>query len=160
MKDKKALAATALCLVAFAVVFSLHGWYAMYSSGCESSQWAALPETFGEKLAKYYDSGALWLGYCYGLAGGFFLWSALDFLRLRSLESAKGLAGSVSLGGLLAAFGCFMVGCCGSPMLAVWISLFGAASAPFLGPFAALLTTLSVLGGLWWLRKRGRRCCG
>ena len=37
-----------------------------------------------------------------------------------------------------------MLGCCGSPMLAVYLSLFGAAFLPWAKPLIALLTTVTL----------------
>ena len=68
----------------------------------------------------------------------------------------------------MAVAGCFLVGCCGSPMLGVYLSLFGAAFLPFAKPLAAGLSTLLILGSYWWMRRQSHgsrdrqlhgRCC-
>lgn len=41
--------------------------------------------------------------------------------------------------------GCYMLGCCGSPMLAVYLSFLGAAFLPWAKPFVALLTTVVLI---------------
>src|SRR5208283_3790556 len=43
-----------------------------------------------------------------------------------SQAHAGAAAGGLTLLGALMAGGCFLIGCCGSPMLAVYLSLFGA----------------------------------
>jgi hypothetical protein len=61
----------------------------------------------------------------------------------------------VTFSGFLAVAGCFLLGCCGSPMLAVYLSLFGAGFLPFAKPLVAALTTLSILGAWCWVSRRG-----
>lgn len=142
-------------------VFAGHGWLTMYQAvDAAASRWAEVsPLGFGERFSNYFDAGGFWLGYCYGVAAGFGLWSVLDWLMRR--RQGVLAAGGVTFSGAIAAFACFMTGCCGSPMLGVWIGIFGAASAPFLGPAAALLTTVSVAFlavGVW--RRRRTECGG
>ena len=50
--------------------------------------------------------------------------------------------------------GCFLIGCCGSPMLAVYLSLFGAKALGLGKPFMALVTLVSVGCGYWCLSRR------
>lgn len=64
--------------------------------------------------------------------------------------------GGATFSGLLAVSACFLVGCCGSPMLVVWINIFGAAFNPFAKPFIALLTTATIAAAwVWMSRRRG-----
>ena len=56
--------------------------------------------------------------------------------------------------------GCFLAGCCGSPMLGVYLSLFGASFLPWAKPLVAGLTTAMIAGSYWWMRRRERACCG
>lgn len=71
--------------------------------------------------------------------------------------AARNLAiGGVTLSGVLAVAGCFLLGCCGSPMLAVYLSLFGAAFLPFAKPLVAGLTAASLVAGWWWMKRRER----
>jgi hypothetical protein len=146
----------AVSLAVFAAVFALHARLKMYPAADPTlSRWAELaPVGFSERLSSYYGSGGLWLGYCYGVAAGFAAFAALSFLahRTRGLAAAGGLTFS----GALAAAACFLTGCCGSPMLAIWVGLLGAAAAPWLGPAAALLTTVSVIvAGRRMIRRDG-----
>jgi len=46
--------------------------------------------------------------------------------RQERTVTAGAAGGGVTLLGALMAGGCFLIGCCGSPMLAVYLSLFGA----------------------------------
>jgi len=59
--------------------------------------------------------------------------------------------------------GCFLIGCCGSPMLAVYLSLFGAKALGLGKPLMALVTLVSVSCGYWFLSRRftrGSDCIG
>jgi len=108
-------------------------------------------------LQSYIGSGSYWLGYSYALSLAFALVAFRRF-RERRASSARNLAiGGITLTGVLAFAGCFLIGCCGSPMLAVYLSLFGAAFLPFARPLVAGLTTLSLIAGWWWMTRRSSR---
>jgi hypothetical protein len=62
--------------------------------------------------------------------------------------------GGITLVGMLMAGGCFLIGCCGSPMLAVYVSLFGAKALGVGKPLTALVTLASVSCGYWCLSRR------
>jgi hypothetical protein len=100
------------------------------------------------------ETGAYWLGYSYTLPLAF---AAAAFRRYREGRfcAARNLAlGGVTISGFLAVGGCFLLGCCGSPMLAVYLGLFGTSFLPFTKPLVAGLTTASVLVGWLWMRRR------
>ena len=65
--------------------------------------------------------------------------------------------GGVTFSGFMAVAGCFLVGCCGSPMLGVYLSLFGAAFLPFAKPLVAGISTLLIMGSYLWLRRMSQR---
>jgi hypothetical protein len=74
--------------------------------------------------------------------------------------------GGLTLVGVLMAGGCFLIGCCGSPMLAVYVSLFGAKALSVGKPLTALVTLVSVGCGYWCLSRRpperggcAKACC-
>ena len=56
--------------------------------------------------------------------------------------------------GILMVGGCFLIGCCGSPMLAVYLSIFGAKALGVGKPSTALVTLLSTGCGYYWLSRR------
>lgn len=57
---------------------------------------------------------------------------------------AAGAAGSIILVGVLMATGCFLIGCCGSPMLGIYLGIFGAKTLGIGKPLMAAVTVLSV----------------
>jgi hypothetical protein len=118
--------------------------------------WVSLPvET--SWLQIYLDTGAYWLGYAYALSAAFGIHATRSFLRERTGATRNAALGGLTLSGGLALAGCFLVGCCGSPMLAVWLGLFGAAFLPFAKPLVAAATTAMVLAGWLWMRRQQRR---
>lgn len=85
--------------------------------------------------------------------------AAAAFRRYREgrLCTTRNLAiGGVTFTEVLSVTGCYLLGCCGSPMLGVYVSLFGAVFIPWAKPLAALLTLLSIGVAWWWLNRRMR----
>lgn len=108
-------------------------------------------------LQRYVDSQSYWLGFSYALSLAFAA-TALRRYREERFCRARNLAiGGVTFSGFLAVAGCYLIGCCGSPMLAVYMSLFGAAFAPLAKPLIAMLSVLFIGGAWWWMN---RRSCG
>lgn len=108
----------------------------------------------------YFSRGDYFLGAAYALSVTFTLFVFLNFLEQR--QNNKELAASVSLTGLLYLFGCYLVGCCGSPLLAVYGSFFGASFLGWTKPAIFALTLISVIAGVVWMERRNRvspPCC-
>ncbi len=102
---------------------------------------------------QYLDSQSYFLGYSIALPLSFASFSIRQFLEKRS-QAAKGAAiGGVSLSTFLGFAGCFMTGCCGSPMLGVYVSLLGANFLPFAKPLVAVISTLTIAASFWWLNR-------
>ena len=105
----------------------------------------------------YLDTQSYFLGFSYALSLAF---AAYAFQRFREQNSRKDGAlalGGVTYSGILVAVGCFLIGCCGSPMLAVYGNFLGAAFLPFAKPLIAALTVLSV--GIAWRWMERKRIC-
>ena len=118
------------------------------------ARWASLAAPEASWLHRYLESQGYWLGYSYALSLAFAV-AALRRYREERFCSAKTLAlGGVTLSGFLALAGCFLVGCCGSPMLVVYLSMFGAGFLPLAKPLVAVVTTLSIIGACWWMQRR------
>ena len=142
MKIRRAL----LPLAVFLAVLGAHFvWLGLFpEQNPAQSRWAEVPAADRFWLREYLDGGGYWLGYSYSISLAF---AAVGIRRYREqrLAASRNLAlGSVSLSGVLAVVGCYMLGCCGSPMLAVYLSLFGAAFLPWAKPLIALLTTVTL----------------
>lgn len=117
------------------------------------SQWLSLPAE-SSWLRNYIETKNYWLGYSYGLSAAFASVALRSYLSSPCRESKTFAIGSVTFTGLFAAAGCFLIGCCGSPMLVVWLNLFGAAFIPFAKPFIAIVTTVSIAAAWFWMLRR------
>jgi len=154
----------------FLAIFVAH---AIYSGACASATpagWADIDVSSAAVgplgLWAYWRSQDYFLGFSYSLAAAFATWALSRSISSRGREgTAEALAGSISLVGVLMASGCFLIGCCGSPMLAVYLSLFGAKMLGLAKPLTALITLISVGCGYWCLSTRFARgecvdaCC-
>jgi hypothetical protein len=153
--------------LAFLVVFVLHAaWLSRpVPSGCVTDpQGKSVPMASQsppvifptvEGFGQYRQQQDYYLSFSYALAAAFTVF-ALGRWRASRAGAVAGAVTGVSFGALLAAFGCFVVGCCGSPMLPVWIAVFGAHGVGLAKPIVAGLTVLS-LGVGYLLMRRG---CG
>ncbi len=141
----------------FASVVGIH--FAWLARGQDAGEWLTLTEDeVATVLPTYLSSGSIWLGLSYGLAG-----ASATFCLLRLYEYRKravaGAVGGVTGVAVLYLGVCFLTGCCGSPMLAVYLSLFGARFLGITKPLVFGVTTLSVLVGYVWVtRKAGDPC--
>jgi hypothetical protein len=107
-------------------------------------------------LQHYIKTQSYWLTFSYAASLAF---AAHAFRRYREEQAcgARNAAiGGVTLSGFLSVAGCYLLGCCGSPMLGVYLSLFGAAFLPFMKPLVAGLTTVSLAGAWWWMNRSRR----
>ena len=140
----------------FLAVLAVHYvWIGLFPERDPAQErWLAVPAVEISWLRRYLESQSYWLGYSYALALSF---AAVAFrqYRERRLCAARNLAiGGVTLSGFLAVAGCFLLGCCGSPMLAVYLSLFGASFLPFTKPLVAIITTVSIVAGWFWMNRK------
>jgi hypothetical protein len=135
----------------FVAVFAIHLIYMLVirEPGCGP------PPTF----SGYFSNGDVFLGFSYALGAAFSVWSFILFMACRSRSSAAGAAGGTVLTTVLAASGCFLTGCCGSPMLAVYAGIFGVGAFTIPKWAVALLTALLCGTSIWW-QKRSRTGCG
>ena len=120
------------------------------------ARWASIPgaET-SSWLNRYLEAQSYWLGYSYALSLAFATIALRRYRETRYCSKTSLAIGGVTLSGFLALAGCFLVGCCGSPMLLVYLSLFGAWFLPLAKPLVAAVTTLSIIGAWWWMKTRG-----
>ncbi len=151
-----------IAVVVFLASFVAHGLYVAACAASASSAWIDLGTSapFGGPLGL----GAYWLGqdyfdgFSYALAAAFTAWALCRSILFRQgrTVAAGAAVGGVTLLEALMAGGCFLSGCCGSPMLAVYLNLFGA-KALGLGKAAMALATLaSVSCGYWWISRPSR----
>ncbi len=134
---------------AFVGVFLLHGAYLLWNA----SRWISIDNA--SPFSLYLQQQDYFMGLSYGLAAAFTVYSFMRFTR-RQRGGLGGTIGGLTMTGILYFAGCFLLGCCGSPMLAVYLSLFGSSSAGFTKPIVLVLTVFAI--GISWLWMRKRTC--
>jgi len=110
-------------------------------------QWAdvkAVTANTSTGYAIYFQDGEYYFGLSYALAVAFTLF-ALSRVKIDRKKGATGIFGGITFSALLATFGCFIIGCCGSPMAIVYISMFGSSYLKVAKPLIFIVTLLSVI---------------
>ncbi len=113
---------------------------------------------WSEAASSYVSGDRVWLGLSFATAAAFVAFWLKRPCRTRT-QAAKGAAGGLAMTGLLHGVGCFLLGCCGSPMLAVYVGLLGPRFLGFTGPISFGLTVVSVAITCVWLNRRDRASC-
>jgi hypothetical protein len=149
--------------VVFVTIFVAHALYVGSRAVSPPSGWTdsgIVVDSAGPLgLGAYWRGQDYFIGFSYALGAAFASW-ALNCCILFDQERAVAAgvaAGGITLVGVLMAGGCFLIGCCGSPMLAVYLSLFGAKALGLGKPLTALLTLASVSCSYWCLSRRFAR---
>jgi tetrahydromethanopterin S-methyltransferase subunit A len=148
----------ALLLAAGGAVFAAHASYLIWRGERIAQQWAQVD---GESALTHYISQRDYLlSLSYAIAAAFTLYAWLR-ARANAKSGAPGVVGGFTLAGLLSLGGCWFVGCCGSPLLPVYLSLFGSSFVGFTKPLVLALTLSSVSFSLWWMNRKSRHSdCG
>jgi hypothetical protein len=92
----------------------------------------------------YFQDEAYYFGLSYALAVAFTLF-AFSRIKIDRKKGATGFFGGITFSALLATFGCFIIGCCGSPMAIVYISVFGSSYLKVAKPLILIVTLLSLI---------------
>ena len=144
-------------LLAFIATLGIHYlWLGIFpETDPAQSQWVLVPSE-RSWWDVYIEAGSYWLGYSYALCVAFVVMVTQRYLLTRCRTTGRMVIGGVSLTGGLAVFACFLIGCCGSPMLIVWINLFGAGFLPLAKPLVALMTTCSIVIAWFWMHRRSK----
>jgi len=134
----------------------VHAVYLRQQAAAPSEGWADVGVGSGAwwGFAPYITEQDYLLGFSYALGAAFGVWAVNQYLRTRQAAMVTGAAGSVTLVGGLMAAGCFLTGCCGSPMMGVYLGLFGAKALGIGKPLMAAVSALSVGWGYWYLRRK------
>ncbi len=147
-----------LALVAGLAAFGAHiSWYVLFPAS-NAAGWGNVAPLFSDSLRGYFTSGAPWLGASYALSAAFTAYALLVF-RDNRRKAAAGAVGGIAAMGVLYAVGCFAIGCCGSPMLPLYLGLLGGKVAGIGGPMMFGLTLLSVGIGFLILGRKARCAC-
>lgn len=157
-KNKGQWFCNVLAGIIFVAVFAIHFlWQGVFPEQDPlQSQWLSLP-TENSWFRSYIEADSYWLGYSYALSAAFAAAAFYNYLKSPCRSSRTFVIGGISLSGFLAVAGCFLIGCCGSPMFVVWLNIFGATFIPFAKPFIALVTTITIAVAWWWMLQRKTR---
>ncbi len=148
-----------LAPLAFVGVYTAHAFYLSRIVATPMAGWAnsEIMDTGFLGLGAYLQAQDYYTGFSYALGAAFAAWAIGRFLRSRQAAMAAGAAGSITFVGILLAAGCFMIGCCGSPMLGVYLGIFGGKALGVGKPLMALVSLFSVGVGYWYLSRRTRK---
>ena len=103
----------------------------------------------------YLDAGNHWLGLSYAASAAYAVGALRRAFERRTTAARAGAARGLAFSAVLPFVGCWLVGCCGSPMLAVYLNLLGASFLPFAKPLVAGLTGTVLLLSWAWTRRKG-----
>lgn len=140
------------------VVFGAHiAWHVLFPES-NASGWGNVVPSFSDRVQGYFACGAPWLGASYALSAAFTVYALLIFRNNRR-KAAAGAVGGLAAMGALYAVGCFALGCCGSPLLPIYLGLLGGKLAGVGGPVMFGLTLSSVGVGFLILRRKANCAC-
>lgn len=127
-------------LFSFLFILLVHFYVTDYAVYKVASQWEDV--SLKAYIVEHFTNKNIYLGYSYAVAGAFATLCLLNLITASGgiKQSIRGITVSAILGAVI----CFMSGCCGSPMLAVYLSLFGSAVIGVMKPITAAVTTLSI----------------
>lgn len=104
----------------------------------------------------YLKNQEYYLSFSYGLAFAFTAF-ALISIRNNRRRGVTGVVGGLTLNAFIASV-CFLIGCCGSPMLVVYLGLFGSKALRLAKPLVAAVTFVSVMIGYFLLIRKSKIC--
>jgi hypothetical protein len=148
-----------LAAIAFVAVFVGHVLYLRYLTIAPQKDWADNFKPSASFWQSYIVGQDYFVSFSYSLSAGFAVWAGARFMYSRRRAAAVGAFGGISLVTLLAAAGCFLIGCCGSPMLMIYVSLFGSKAAGIGKPIMALISLISVGGGYLYVVRHSVCSC-
>lgn len=104
------------------------------------------------RLDLYFAPGLYWLGLSYAISGAFAVWCFSMLLAMR-----RAAIGGLTFSAAMWAGLCFLTGCCGSPMLPLYLGLFGPKFIDMTRPLVFVFTLVSILVGYAWMLKYSRK---
>ena len=106
----------------------------------------------------YLNRQDYFIGLSYALAAGFTLFSFLTMYKNRK-KGLVGVVGGTTIMAVIYWGSCFLIGCCGSPMLTVYLSIFGASFLGFTKPIIFFVTLISIVFSYYFLQKKSKCNC-
>jgi hypothetical protein len=146
-------------MVVFVAVFLGHVFYLRYLTSAPQKDWA---DNFNSPTGfwqSYIINQDYFVSFSYALSASFAVWATTRFVYSRRRAAAVGAFGGFSLVTLLAVAGCFLIGCCGSPMLPIYLALFGSNAAGIGKPLMALISVIAIGAGYLYVLRRPECSC-
>jgi len=140
-------------IASFFVILPVHFTYSVWQIIEIANKWKKVKEI--NPFLQYFERQDFFLGLSYALTAAFTAYAVANFLENRK-RGIAGTVGGFTIAGILYFAGCFLTGCCGSPMLAVYLSLFGSSIVGIAKPITAGLTTMSVIFGFVWINRNSK----
>lgn len=140
-------------ITSFFIVLFIHFAYTIWHTIEIANKWKQVYAV--NPYSQYFDRQEFFLGLSYALTAAFTIYAVASFFEKRN-RGIAGTVGGFTLAGVLYFAGCFLTGCCGSPMLTVYLSLFGSSIIGFAKPITAGLTTASVILGFVWINRNSK----
>src|SRR5512135_1288617 len=108
-----------LVVSAFVAVYIAHAFYLCRLVATRMEGWAnsEIMDSGFLGLGPYFQGQDYYTGFSYALGAAFAVWAIGRYLRARQAAMVAGALGSITFVGVLMAAGCFLIGCCGSPLL-------------------------------------------
>lgn len=138
-------------ILTFISVFVSHIlFFKIINFGCftENADWF----TAYLRLKEYY------LGFSYAISVAFAVFAFMKFKACRGRSIGAGVGAGVWVATLWT-LGCFLVGCCGSPMWIIYFNLFGISVLKIPKWSIAMMSLVMVFVGYLWLRKKLPEYC-
>lgn len=144
-----------IALGVFITVFTCQAFYVRHLTQTPPDAWAQV-DVAADHLGfdPYFHSQEYLVGFSYALSASFAAWMIARFVAARRTRSVAEAAGGLTLAGGIMVAGCFLIGCCGSPMLPIYIGLFGAKALQLGKPIMALISVVSVGCAYWCVSRR------
>lgn len=138
-----------ITLATFVIVFILHILYfKITESSCAGSEW----------FQKYIKEEWYFLGISYALSFAFMAFAFLKFKKNRKAALKVAFSGGILT--IFLWFTCFLFGCCGSPMLVVYLNLIGLSKLKLSKLILLIMTIVFIaIGYIWLLKKTPKGCC-
>lgn len=145
-------------LAGLAAFLAYAGWIVLRPEASMAPGWAVAADPLADRIRAFLSGDSFWMGASYALSAGFTVFALLVFRGNRK-RAAVGAAGGIAMAGAIYGLGCFFLGCCGSPMLAIYVGLLGAKWAKVTGPLMLGVTLASVTLGVRMVRRRPECGC-
>ena len=116
------------------VVFLAYaGWIVFRPEASTSPGWGVIADPLADRIRAFFMGDSFWMGASYAVSAGFTVF-ALSVFRENRRRAAVGAAGGIAIAGAVYGLGCFFLGWCGSPMLALYLGMVGGEGGKGTGP--------------------------